>query len=66
MKINTQGLIDNIKNAAGALVGIVVLRPLGLRFGKEFRGTKWYSTVAANLAADGVPAPLFPFTVFVK
>ncbi len=46
--------MDNLKHAVGILVGILILKPTGLRFGKEHRGRKWYSTVAANLAADGV------------
>lgn len=44
---------SNAQHIAGILVGKLFLRPLGLRYGKEHRGSKWYSTVAANLAADG-------------
>lgn len=38
---------------SGIIVGLTVLKATGLRFGKEARHTKFYSTVAANLAADG-------------
>lgn len=52
---------DNIQHIAGVLIGMTALRITGLRFGKEARGTKWFSTVAANMAADGEPVQLFPF-----
>lgn len=55
-----QALKDNLQNAAGVIVGLTVLKFTGLRFGKEHRGTRWFSTVAANLAADGVVV-WFPF-----
>lgn len=38
---------------AGVIVGLTILKFTGLRFGKEFRHTKCYSTIAANIAADG-------------
>jgi len=46
--------MSNIKHAAGIIVGLTILKATGLRFGKEHRGTHWFSTVAANLAADGI------------
>ncbi|WP_395350090.1 hypothetical protein [Variovorax sp. UC122_21] len=49
-----QALKDNAQNIAGVLVGLTALKFTGLRFGKSFRGSRWFSTVAANLAADGV------------
>lgn len=47
-------LQNNLQHAAGVIVGLTILKFTGLRFGKEHRGTRWFSTVAANLAADGV------------
>lgn len=66
MKINTQGIKDNAAHIAGLLVGLTALRLTGLRFGKDARGTKWFSTVAANLAADREIVPFAPFVVFYK
>ena len=51
---NKQALKDNVQNAAGVLIGLTVLKVMGLRYGKEDRGAHWFSTVAANLAADGL------------
>jgi hypothetical protein len=48
-----QSLTDNAQHAAGVLVGLTVLKATGLRFGKQHRGQHWYSTVAANEAANG-------------
>jgi hypothetical protein len=58
--MNKQALKDNLQNAAGVLVGLTALKLTGLRFGKEHRASRWFSTVAANLAADGVVV-WFPF-----
>ncbi|MNV15074.1 hypothetical protein D3C71_1057770 [compost metagenome] len=55
-----QGIIDNGQHIAGLLVGRA-LRLLGLRYSKADRGTRWFSTVAANLAADGVKQSFFPY-----
>lgn len=52
---------DNIQHLAGIVIGLTALRLTGLRFGKEARGSKWFSTVAANLAADGEPVRFFPY-----
>lgn len=56
-----QTLKDNLQNAAGIVIGRLILRPLGVRYTKAQRGTKWFSTVAANLAANGEPVQWFPF-----
>lgn len=58
MSARTQALKDTAQHIAGIVIGKLVLRPLGVRFNKSDRGTKWFSTVAANLAAEGVPLPL--------
>jgi hypothetical protein len=52
---------DNLQHIAGLLVGLTALRLTGLRFGKDARGSKWFSTVAANLAADREPVQIFPY-----
>lgn len=44
---------DAAQHVAGIVIGKLLLRPLGLRYNKIDRGTKWFCTVAANLAADG-------------
>lgn len=54
-------LNNNAQHIAGMAIGRTVLRFTGLRFGKEHRGTRWFSTVSANLAADGHHLPLFMF-----
>lgn len=59
--INTQGIKDNAQHLAGVVIGLTALRLTGLRFGKDSRGSKWFSTVAANLAADGEPVQFFPY-----
>jgi hypothetical protein len=56
-----QSLKDNLQNAAGIVIGRLILRPLGVRYTKDQRGTQWFSTVAANLAANDEPVPWFPF-----
>ena len=65
MKINTQGIKDNAKHVAGTLVGLFICKPTGLRYSKDQRETKWYSTAAANLAADGF-VQWTPYKVFLK
>jgi len=55
-----QGMIDNAQHIAGIAVG-TVLRFLGLRYSKAHRGGRWFSTVAANLAADGQQMQWFPY-----
>jgi len=52
--MNKQAIKDNAQNIAGVLIGLSALKLTGLRFNKTMRGTRWFSTVAANLAADGV------------
>ncbi len=53
MAIRVQTLKDAAQYVAGIVIGKLLLRPLGLRYNKIDRGTKWFSTVSANLAADG-------------
>lgn len=55
-----QGMINNAQHIAGIIVGRA-LRFLGLRYSKEDRGSRWFSTVAANLAADGEPMQWMPY-----
>lgn len=55
-----QGMMDNAQHIAGIMVGRA-LRFLGLRYSKEHRGSRWFSTVAANLAADGEPMQWLPY-----
>ena len=63
MKISTQGIKDNAQHVAGLLVGLTALRLTGLRYSKAERGTKWFSTVAANMAADGVSFSMLPYAM---
>lgn len=51
-------LKDNAQHIAGIIIGKTYLRATGKRYTKDVRGTKWFSTVAANLAADGGALPL--------
>lgn len=51
--MNKQALMNNLQNVAGVLVGLTALKFTGLRFSRAYRSTRWFSTVAANLAADG-------------
>ncbi len=55
-----QGLLDNAQHIAGIAVG-TTLRLLGLRYSKVDRGTQWFSTVSANLAADGIKQRFLPY-----
>jgi len=59
--MSKQSIKDNTQHMAGMVVGLTVLRFTGLRFGKEHRGSHWFSTVSANLAADGIKLPLLMF-----
>ena len=51
---------SNLQHLAGALIGLAN-RYTGVRYTKHQRGTKWFSTVSANLVADRAPFVLFPF-----
>lgn len=42
---------DNFQHIAGMAVGLIN-RLTGKRYSKDERGTKWFSTVAANLVAE--------------
>lgn len=48
--INWVGVKDNAQHVAGVIVGLTTRHV----YTKEERGTRWFSTVAANLAKDGV------------
>ena len=61
VNVKLQTLKDNAQHAAGIVIGRLILRPLGVRYTKSDRGTKWFSTVAANLAANGDIVHWFPF-----
>ena len=64
---NASGLKYNAQHAAGIILGKLILKPLGLRFGKEQRGRfSLFSTVSANLAADGIEQDWFVFVVFYR
>lgn len=52
---------DNAQHIAGIIIGKIALRLTGFRFGKEHRATRWFSTVSANLAADGIAMPLIMY-----
>lgn len=66
VKINTLGIVNNLQNVAGWVVGKTVCKAFGLRFGKEHRGMhKLFSHVAANLAADNEPQDLFCFRMII-
>ena len=65
MKLNPQGIKDNAQNAAGTLIGFTLLKLTGKRYSKAERGARWFSTVAANVAAEGY-ATWFPFVVIIK
>lgn len=64
MKINTQGIKDNAQHIAGLAIGLIICKPFGFRFNKDQRGSFWFSTVAANLAADGI-VQLCPYRVLI-
>lgn len=51
---------DNAQHIAGLAVGLVN-RFTGKRYGKAERGTKWFSTVAANLVAARQPVQFAPY-----
>lgn len=61
MQTRQQTLKDNLQHIAGRLIGATVLRVTGTRYSKADRGGKWFSTVAANLAADGIAQQWFPY-----
>lgn len=52
-----QALKSNVQHIAGIIVG----KTLGGGYTKTDRGAKWFSTVSANLAADGVKQAFFPY-----
>ena len=65
-KFNAQSIKDNAQHIAGIIVGLTALKLTGLRYSKAERGTKWFSIVAANLAADGAPLVFAPFAMFYR
>lgn len=61
-KINMQGIKDNAQHLVGIVVGLVILKPLNLRFNKDDRNAHWFSTISANIAASDVVAiELLPY-----
>ena len=65
LTINWQGAEDNFQHLAGLAIGRLVLRRTGHRYSKADRGTRWFSTVAANLSAEGDVFALAPYRVFI-
>lgn len=61
MRINAQGIKDNIAHIAGIIIGKTVLQAFDLRFDKRHRGQFWFSTVSANIAADEEQQAWLPF-----
>ena len=59
--MNIQALKDNLQHIAGIVIGKTFLRWTGRRYGKPHRGSRWFSTVSANLSADGESLHLFEF-----
>jgi hypothetical protein len=53
--------MDNLQNIAGKLIGFAMRYTTSKRFTKEQRGSKWFSTVAANLTADRQPCYWMPY-----
>jgi hypothetical protein len=51
---NKQSIIDTAQHVAGIIIGSTLLKLTGKRYNKADRSTKWFSTVSANLAAEGV------------
>lgn len=51
---------DNAQHVAGMIVGLAN-RVTGKRYNKDERGTKWFSTVAANLVANKDVVELLPY-----
>jgi hypothetical protein len=61
IRFNALAIKDNAQLIAGIFVGKLVLKPTGIRLGREYRDRGlWFSHVAANLAADGEPVSFFP------
>lgn len=66
-KCNTQGIIDNLQNIAGVIVGLTVCKAFGVTFGKEHRGMhKMFSHTAANSAAKEGVIVWLPYKVIVR
>lgn len=63
MTINMTAIKDNLQNIAGVIVGLTYLKATGKRYEKQNRNTKFFSTVAANNAADGYVTWL-PYAMF--
>lgn len=51
---------DNLQHVAGIIVGFVN-RFTGIRYTKASRGTRWFSTVAANLVANRQTVSFWPY-----
>lgn len=61
MKLNAQGIKDNAQHIAGIVIGKLT----GRVYTKADRGARWYSTVAASLAAQGKPVKLLPYKIII-
>lgn len=64
MKIHTQSIKDNLFHIAGIIIGKTILKWSGLRYSKEERNEFPFSTVSANIAADGVKQKFFLFKMW--
>lgn len=60
MKINFQGIKDNAQHICGIIVGYLVK----CNYSKADRGSKFFSTVSANLASQGVKQQMLPYVMF--
>lgn len=66
LKFLAYGIKDNAQHIAGMAVGALLLKKTGFRFSKEQRGQFFFSTVSANLTADGVKLPFLLFALLPK
>ena len=67
MKINKQGVKDNLTHLAGIVVGLTYLKLTGKRYSKQERGTKPFCTISANIAAsEYVKLKFLPYRMILK
>lgn len=64
MKICTVGIKANLFHIAGIIIGKTILKWSGLRYSKEDREQFPFSTVSANIAADGYKQKFFLFKMW--
>ena len=60
--INIQGIKDNAQHIAGIIVG----KLSKCNYSKAHRGTHMFSTVSANLTAQGFKLELFPYKMWIN